>query len=94
MCPDSFQLFFQAVVLGALGIWVGYASLPEPVRKPLVVAANSTIYRLNEIAAALGHKGVNVAVPQTANSFFLTDVEKVVEKVLSRNLKESESKVS
>jgi hypothetical protein len=91
---DSFQLVSQAVGLGALGIWVGYAALPEPVRKPLVVAANSTIYRLNEIAAALGHKGVNVAVPQTANSFFLTDVEKVVEKVLSRNLKESESKAS
>jgi hypothetical protein len=91
---DSFQLVYQAVGLGALAIWVGYAALPEPVRKPLVVAANSTIYRLNEIAAALGHKGVNVAVPQTANSFFLTDVEKVVEKVLTRNLKESESKVS
>jgi len=91
---DSFQLVYQAVGLGALAIWVGYAALPEPVRKPLVVAANSTIYRLNEIAAALGHKGVNVAVPQTANSFFLTDVEKVVEKVLSRNLKESESKAS
>jgi hypothetical protein len=81
---DSFQLVYQAVGLGALAIWVGYAALPEPVRKPLVVAANSTIYRLNEIASALGHKGVNVAVPQTANSFFLTDVEKVVEKVLNR----------
>ncbi len=91
---DSFQLVYQAVGLGALGIWVAYAALPEPVRKPLVVAAGSTIYRLNEIASALGHKGVNVAVPQTVNSFFLTDVEKVVEKVLSRNLKESESKVS
>ena len=61
---------------------------------PIVVAANSTIYRWNEIASALGHKGANVAVPQPANSFFLTDVEKVVEKVLTRNLKETESKAS
>lgn len=91
---DPFQYVYQAVVLAALGIWVVYVTLPEPARKPVVVAANSTIYRWNEIASALGHKGANIAVPQTTNSFFLTDVEKVVEKVLTRNLKESESKAS
>ncbi len=91
---EPFQYVYQAIVLASLGIWVAYAALPEPVRKPIVVAANSTIYRWNEIASALGHKGANVAVPQTANSFFLTDVEKVVEKVLTRNLKENESKAS
>ena len=48
--------------------------LPEPARKPVVMPANSTIYRWNEIAAALGH-GTQVAVQQPANSFFLTDVE-------------------
>ena len=91
---EPFQFVSQALVLLALGVWVTYAALPEPVRKPVVVAANSTIYRWNEIASALGHKGANIAVPQTANSFFLTDVEKVVEKVLTRNLKESASKAS
>ena len=91
---DSFQLVYQAVGLIPLGVWIGYSALPEPVRKPLVIQANSTIFRLNEILMALGQKGVNVAVQQPANSFFLTDVEKVVEKVLNRNLKESESKAS
>jgi hypothetical protein len=91
---EPLQYVYQSVVLLALGIWVAYAAMPAPVRKPIVVAANSTIYRWNEIASALGHKGANVAVPQTANSFFLTDVEKVVEKVLTRNLKETESKAS
>ena len=91
---EPFQYVYQSIVLLALGIWVAYAALPEPVRKPIVVAANSTIYRWNEIASALGHKGANIAVPQPANSFFLTDVEKVVEKVLTRNLKENESKAS
>jgi hypothetical protein len=91
---EPFQYVFQGLVLAALAIWVVYAALPEPVRKPVVVAANSTIYRWNEIASALGHKGANIAIPQPANSFFLTDVEKVVEKVLNRNLKESESKAS
>jgi hypothetical protein len=34
-----------------------------------------------------------VAGPQQANSFFLTDVENVVEKVLSRNLKSRQSEL-
>ncbi|MFP5250318.1 MAG: hypothetical protein ACLGP3_10895, partial [Acidobacteriota bacterium] len=59
---------------------------------PIVMPASSAIYRWNEIASALGHTGTQVAVQQPANGFFLTDVEKVVEKVLSRNLKEHESK--
>jgi hypothetical protein len=91
---EPLQYVYQSVVLLALGFWMAYIAMPEPVRKPIVVAANSTIYRWNEIASALGHKGANVAVPQPANSFFLTDVEKVVEKVLTRNLKETESKAS
>jgi hypothetical protein len=57
----------------------------------MVMPVSSTIYRWNEIASALGHTGTQVAVQQPANSFFLTDVERVVEKVLSRNLKSSES---
>jgi hypothetical protein len=32
-------------------------------------------------------------MPQPANSFFLTDVERVVDKVLSRNLKGRESEI-
>jgi len=89
---DPFQFVYQALVLVTIGIWVAYSSLPEPVRKPMVVPANSTIYRWNEIASALGHTGTQVAVVQPASSFFLTDVEKVVDKVLTRNLRESETK--
>lgn len=88
------QFVYESVILVALGTWIAYAALPEPARRPLVMAANSTIYRWNEIASALGHPGTQVAV-QPANSFFLTDVEKVVEKVLSRSTqmkgRESES---
>lgn len=86
------QFVSESLVLASLGIWVTYCALPEPVRKPMVVPANSTIYRWNEIASALGHTGTQIAVQQPANSFFLTDVEKVVEKVLTRNLRSSESK--
>ena len=85
------QFVYEAVILVSLGIWVAYCALPEPVRKPVMMPANSTIYRWNEIASALGHTGTQIAVQQPANSFFLTDVEKVVEKVLTRNLKGRES---
>lgn len=85
------QFVYQSVVLLALGTWIAYAALPEPARRPVAMPVNSTIYRWNEIASALGHTGTQVAVQQPANSFFLTDVEKVVEKVLTKNLKGRES---
>jgi hypothetical protein len=85
------QFGYEAMTLVSLAVWAAYCLLPETIRKPLTMPANSTIYRWNEIASALGHTGTQVAVQQPANSFFLTDVEKVVEKVLTRNLKGRES---
>lgn len=85
------QFAYEAVILLSVGMWVAYCAMPERARKPVVMPANSTIYRWNEIAAALGH-GTHVAVQQPANGFFLTDVERVVEKVLTRNLQGNESK--
>ena len=85
------QFVYESVILFALGTWVAYCALPESARQPVVMPANSTIYRWNEIASALGHTGTQVAARQPANSFFLTDVERVVEKVLTRNLKGRES---
>ncbi len=87
----NLQFVYEAMILVSLAVWVAYCALPEAVRKPLMMPANSTIYRWNEIASALGHTGTQIAVQQPANSFFLTDVEKVVEKVLTRNLKGNES---
>jgi hypothetical protein len=85
------QFINEAAILGILALWIVYCVLPEKARKPIVLAPDSTIYRWNEIAAALGH-GTKVAVQQPANSFFLSDVEKVVDKVLTRNLQGNESK--
>jgi hypothetical protein len=87
------QLTYHALILTSLGVWLVYYALPEPVRKPLMMPVNSAIYRWNEIASALGHTGTQVAVQQPANSFFLTDVEKVVEKVITRNLKGRQSEL-
>jgi hypothetical protein len=87
------QFLNESLTLLTLAVWIAYTALPEPIRKPMVLAANSTIYRWNEIAAALGH-GTKIAVQQPVNSFFLSDVEKVVDKVLTRtSLQGNESKL-
>jgi len=88
---DPVQFVYESLILATLAIWLIYCILPEPVRRPILMPANSTIYRWNEIASALGHTGTRVAVQQPANSFFLSDVERVVEKVLARNMKGRES---
>ena len=84
---DPLQFVYESLILATLAIWMVYCIFPEPARKPVLMPANSTIYRWNEIASALGHTGTQVAVQQPANSFFLSDVERVVEKVLERNMK-------
>jgi hypothetical protein len=88
---DPVQFVYESLILATLAVWMVYCILPEPARKPILMPANSTIYRWNEIASALGHTGTKVAVQQPANSFFLSDVERVVEKVLARNMKGRES---
>jgi hypothetical protein len=87
------QFVCESVILVALGNWIMYAALPEPARQPVIMPANSMLFRWNEIASALGHTGTQVAVQQPASGFFLTDVEKVVEEVLTRNLKNRESEL-
>jgi hypothetical protein len=88
---DPVQYVVEALILATLAMWIVYSVLPEPAPKPVLMPANSTIYRWNEIASALGHSGTKVAIQQPANSFFLTDVERVVEKVLARNMSSRES---
>jgi len=79
------QFVYESVILVTLGMWVAYCVLPEPARQPLMVPANSTIFRWNEIATALGHTGTQVAV-QPAGGFFLTEAENAVEETLTQNL--------
>jgi hypothetical protein len=80
------QFVYESVILVLLGIWISYAALPEPARRPLVMPVNSTILRWNEIASVLGYTGTQVAV-QPAGGFVLTDVERVAERMPIRNLK-------
>lgn len=85
------EFVYELVIMGALGVWVTYCALPEPVRLPVLMPANSFILRWNEIASALGHTGTRVAVQQRANGFFLADAERSAEKMIMVNLKSRES---
>ncbi len=88
---DPVEFLYEAVILAALAVWMTYCLLPERVSKPVLMPASSTIYRWNEIASALGHTGTKVVVPLPASNFFLSDVERVVERVLARNMRGRES---
>lgn len=84
------QSLFEGATLATLAIWIAYAAFPEPARKAVTVRADSTIYKWDQIASALGHKGTQVAL-QPSPSFFLVDVEKVVDRAFVRTLKGKES---
>jgi hypothetical protein len=84
------QFVYESLILVALGMWVTYCALPEPARQPVLLPVNSILFRWNEIACVLGHTGTQVAV-QPAGGFFLSDVERVVEKALIPNLTSRES---
>jgi hypothetical protein len=90
---NPLQIVYEALILATLATWMVYSIIPEPARRPVLMPASSTIHRWNEIASALGHTGTQVAVQQPATSFFLSDVERVVEKVLARNMKGRESEI-
>jgi hypothetical protein len=85
------QLVYEAVILVGLCVWLTYCLLPEPAPKMVLMPSNSTLYRWNEIASALGHTSTRPAAQHSASSFFLTDVERVVDSVIARNIKSSES---
>ncbi|HEY9127598.1 MAG TPA: hypothetical protein VIM62_10760 [Acidobacteriaceae bacterium] len=84
------QVAFESVSSLTLAIWIAYTVLPEPVRKPVTVPVNSAIYKWDQIASALGHKNTQVVVQPTP-SFFLVDVEKVVDRAFVRTIKGKES---
>lgn len=86
----AIRVVFEASSVLTLSIWVAYAALPESARKTVTVPVNSAIYKWDQIASALGHKGTQIAV-QPSPSFFLVDVEKVVERAFVRTLKGKES---
>jgi hypothetical protein len=67
-------------------VWLGYLLMREPKRTAVQMKNNSQLQKWNEIAMALGKPVPHIALGQPEPSpFFLQDVERVVDRVLSRN---------
>jgi hypothetical protein len=89
VATPAVQTYFELASVLTLSTWFAYSVMPEPSRKSVPVPVNSAIYKWDQIASALG-KNTQV-VMQPAQSFFLVDVEKVVERAFVRTLKGKES---
>jgi hypothetical protein len=80
------NFILEAVTISTFLIWTGYFFIPEPAaeRSVATLPLTSPLIRWNEIAKALGHSAPHVALGQS-QAFFLQDVEKVVDKILTKN---------
>jgi hypothetical protein len=68
----------------AVSVWAVYFLKADPPRKPVRVTSVSTLTRWNEVGLAFGDTGPPVA-PAGPVSFFLSDVEQAVDRVLVKN---------
>jgi hypothetical protein len=70
----------------AASVWLVYLLMKEPKRTAVRVNSSSQLQKWNEIAVALGKPVPHIALGQPEPSpFFLQDVERLVDRVLSRN---------
>ena len=76
--------YLDLTVLVAVGAWALYFARPEPARAAVTLPPSSPLLRWNEISLALGKASAQLA-PAPAQDFFLSDVEKVVDRVLVKN---------
>ncbi|MFT4112350.1 hypothetical protein [Silvibacterium sp.] len=74
----------SSVTLMTVSFWSVYFLFPEHVKVESRLPETSPLMRWNEIATALGHNPAHVAMGQS-QAFFLQDVEKVVERVMTKN---------
>jgi hypothetical protein len=87
MMTSTLSVVTTCSSLLTLAVWSAYFLQREPARQAAVLDPSSHLGRWNEIATSLGQSGgrVPVAVTAPANSFFLQDVEKVVDRILIKN---------
>ena len=87
MMTSTISVITTTASLLTLMVWSAYFLQREPARKAALLHPSSPLARWNEIATTLGQSSprLPVAVPATANNFFLQDVEKVVDRILIKN---------
>ncbi len=82
---STLNLFGEVGSLCAFLLWTVYFYLHEPARRTLMIPATSQLLRWNEIAMAIGHSSGQVVMTPAPKPFFLDEVERTVDRVLSRN---------
>ncbi|HEX3939977.1 MAG TPA: hypothetical protein VHX11_00680 [Acidobacteriaceae bacterium] len=87
MWNSGLSLIDSGANILSMVIWTAVFLMREPIRTTIQLPVTSSLARWNEIATALsvGHAAPRVAVPAPASDFFLQDVEKVVDRILSKN---------
>jgi hypothetical protein len=80
------RFFSESLMFAGIGLWITYCVAPEPAPKLALMPANSIIYRWNEIAMVLGYTGTRVVVHRPEDGCFLSDVERIAEEALARNM--------
>jgi hypothetical protein len=87
MMSSSLSVATTGTSLLTLVVWSFYFLQREPERQAAVLDPSSHLGRWNEIATTLGQSGgrIPVTVAAPTNSFFLQDVEKVVDRILIKN---------
>jgi hypothetical protein len=81
------NLLLESASIIAVLVWTTYFLLPEPAeeRHPITLPVTSPLVRWNDVAAALGQqRPAHVALGAEASAFFLQDVEKTVDKFLTK----------
>lgn len=81
------NLILEISATATLAIWATYFLLPETAedRAPITLPVTSPLLRWNAIASALGQRPAHVALGPTSSSFFLQDVERVVDKIMVKS---------
>ncbi|GGH04387.1 hypothetical protein [Silvibacterium dinghuense] len=85
--PEGYMLggaILSSVTLLSVSLWSTYFLFPEKGKAEGKLPETSPLMRWNEIAKALGHNPPHVAMGQS-QAYFLQDVEKVVERVMTKN---------
>ena len=85
IAASSISILDTSAGLLTMMVWSAYFFQQEPARHAVATPATSPLSRWNDIAMVLGPSKGRIGLAAPASEFFLQDVEKVVDRILSKN---------
>jgi hypothetical protein len=85
IATSAISIVDTAASILTLLVWSAYFFQQEPARQAVTIPLTSPLARWNDIAMALTPSTSRVALSAPSTDFFLQDVEKVVDRILSKN---------